>query len=331
MSICIKAISTEVPVGEIVFFRSAFALIPLVIFLWIRGEFPHGLSTKRPLGHLLRSSLGAAAMFASFASIARLPLAEATLLSYLSPTFTSIAGVLLLSERVTVWRVGGVVLGLAGVLILVWPEMGNTSFSGDRLWGYVFGLLMGVLTAFALIMVRSLSRTESPGAIAFYFVIASMLGGIATIPFGWMAPDMYQLIMLVLAGLFGGFAQLFDRLAGLDVDLIILPAAFTQQTGRDHWEVLCRARAIEFQCYFVACGQCGSYRAPNGEERVMFGHSMVVDPWGRVIATSDREIGVINAVLDRAVVDKVRGMIPMAEHRRDLWSMSVVSTSVDRS
>lgn len=126
------------------------------------------------------------------------------------------------------------------------------------------------------------------------------------------------------------FSRLFDQLAGLDVDLIILPAAFTQQTGEDHWEVLCRARAIEFQCYFVACGQCGSYGAPNGEERVMYGHSMVVDPWGRVIATADREIGVINAVLDRTVVDRVREMIPMAEHRRDLRSMSVVSTSMDR-
>lgn len=127
------------------------------------------------------------------------------------------------------------------------------------------------------------------------------------------------------------FSRLFDQLAGLDVDLIILPAAFTQQTGEDHWEVLCRARAIEFQCYFVACGQCGSYRAPNGEERVMFGHSTVVDPWGRVIATADREIGVINAVLDRTVVDRVREMIPMAKHRRDLRSMPVVSTSMDRS
>jgi len=213
MSICIKAISTEVPVGQIVFFRSAFALIPLVIFLWMRAEFPHGLATKRPLGHLLRSSLGAAAMFASFASIARLPLAEATLLSYLSPTFTSIAGVLLLSERVTVWRVGGVVLGLAGVLALVWPEIGQADLNGDRLWGYVFGLLMGILTAFALIMVRSLSRTENPGAIAFYFVIASMIGGTATIPFGWVMPDNYGLIMLILAGLFGGFAHIAMTLA----------------------------------------------------------------------------------------------------------------------
>ncbi len=160
---------------QIVFFRSAFALVPLVIFLWLRGEFPGGLATKRPLGHLLRSSLGAAAMFASFASIARLPLAEATLLSYLSPGFTSIAGVMLLSERVTVWRVGGVLVGLAGVMVLVWPEVGHGDLDEARMWGYAFGILMGVLTAFALIMVRNLSRTESPGAIAFYFVIVSMM------------------------------------------------------------------------------------------------------------------------------------------------------------
>lgn len=208
MSICIKAVAADVPVGEIVFFRSAFALVPLVVFLWIRKEFPQGLATRRPLGHLLRSSLGAAAMFASFASIARLPLAEATLLTYLSPTFTSVAGVLLLFEQVTIWRVGGVVLGLAGVLVLVWPELGHHDMDSGRMWGYVWGLLMGILTAFALIMVRSLSRTENPGAIAFYFVIASMIGGIATVPFGWVIPDWYALSILVMAGLFGGFAHI---------------------------------------------------------------------------------------------------------------------------
>lgn len=213
MSICIKAVSGQVPVGQIVFFRSAFALIPLLIFLWVRAEFPHGLSTKRPFGHILRSSLGAAAMFASFASIARLPLAEATLLSYLSPAFTSVAGVLLLSERVTVWRVGGVVFGLAGVIMLVWPEIDSVDFNGERMLGYVFGLLMGVLTAFALIMVRSLSRTENPGAIAFYFVVASMIGGLATVPFGWVMPDAYGMTILVLSGLFGGFAHITMTLA----------------------------------------------------------------------------------------------------------------------
>ncbi len=213
MSICIKAVSADIPVGQIVFFRSAFALIPLVIFLWIRAEFPRGLATRRPLGHLLRSSLGAAAMFASFASIARLPLAEATLLTYLSPTFTSVAGVLLLSEKATIWRIGGVVLGLAGVLVLVWPELGYQDMDAGRMWGYIWGLLMGILTAFALIMVRNLSRTENPGAIAFYFVIASMIGGIATVPFGWVMPDWYALTILILAGLFGGFAHIAMTLA----------------------------------------------------------------------------------------------------------------------
>ncbi|WP_202048855.1 DMT family transporter [Neorhizobium sp. AL 9.2.2] len=162
MSTCVKAVSAEIPVGQIVFFRSAFALIPLVIFLWVRAEFPHGLATQRPLGHLLRSGLGAAAMFASFASIARLPLAEATLLTYLSPAFTSVAGVLLLSEKVTVWRIGGVVLGLAGVLVLVWPELGHVDMDAGRMWGYIWGLLMGILTAFALIMVRSLAELKVP-------------------------------------------------------------------------------------------------------------------------------------------------------------------------
>ncbi|MFD1744170.1 DMT family transporter [Rhizobium helianthi] len=213
MSICIKMVANQVPVGQIVFFRSAFALIPLVVFLWVRSEFPRGLYTKRPFGHLLRSSLGAAAMFASFASIARLPLAEATLLSYLSPTFTSIAGVLLLSERLTVWRIGGVLFGLAGVIALVGPELTHIELNGERMWGYIFGLMMGILTAFALIMVRNLSRTENPGAIAFYFVIASMVGGLFTIPFGWVVPDLFGLSILVLAGLFGGFAHIAMTLA----------------------------------------------------------------------------------------------------------------------
>lgn len=213
MAICVKVVADEVPVGQIVFFRSAFALIPLVIFLWLRSEFPKGLATRRPLGHLLRSSIGAAAMFCSFASIARLPLAEATLLSYLSPTFTSIAGILLLSERITVWRVGGVLFGFAGVLMLVWPEIGHVELNGRRMWGYVFGLLMGILTAFALIMVRSLNRTENPGAIAFYFVIASMVGGLGTLAFGWATPGWSGLAILGLAGLFGGFAHIAMTLA----------------------------------------------------------------------------------------------------------------------
>ncbi|MEL7130961.1 MAG: DMT family transporter [Pseudomonadota bacterium] len=208
MVICVKAASEAAPLGQIVFFRSFFALIPLVIFLTLRHEFPAGLRTTRPLGHLVRSFFGAAAMFTSFASVALLPLAEAVLLAQLAPVLTAIIAVLVLSERLTRWRVLGLGFGVAGVLVLVWPDIGGGVADARRLLGIGLGLLTALLTAFALIMVRSLTRTESPGAIAFYFVVASMAGGLLTLPWGWALPDAQTLVLLVLAGLFGGFAHI---------------------------------------------------------------------------------------------------------------------------
>ncbi|WP_253913131.1 DMT family transporter [Pseudoruegeria sp. HB172150] len=208
MVVMVKATSEEVPLGEIVFFRSAFALIPLIAFLWIRGEFPSGLRTKRPWGHVLRSGFGAAAMFTSFAAIARLPVAEATLIGYLSPVLTAIAGVILLGERMTIFRIGGVVLGLAGVAVLVWPELGGGVADDGRLAGLVLGVITAILTALALAMTRSLARNESPGAIAFYFALASAAAGLATLPGGWVMPLAQGFWFLVLAGIFGGFAHI---------------------------------------------------------------------------------------------------------------------------
>lgn len=208
MVICVKALSEAAPLGQIVFFRSFFALIPLVIFLAWRHEFPSGLRTSRPLGHIVRSFFGAAAMFTSFASVALLPLAEAVLLAQLAPVLTAIIAVLVLSEQLTRWRVLGLAFGVAGVLVIVWPDIGGGVVDANRLLGIGLGLLTALLTAFALIMVRSLTRTESPGAIAFYFVIASMAGGLVTLPWGWALPDGQTLVLLVLAGLFGGFAHI---------------------------------------------------------------------------------------------------------------------------
>lgn len=213
MLICVKAVSEDVPLGEIVFFRSAFAMIPLVIFLWIRREFPSGLATKRPVAHMLRASFGALAMFASFAAIARLNVAEAILIAQLSPILMALSAVVLLSESLTRWRIGGLALGFAGVVILVWPELGGRVPNSARLAGFAIGLLGAALTAFALIMVRSLNQTESPGAIAFYFALASMIGGLLTLPWGWAQPDGQTLILLIGAGLFGGFAHIAMTLA----------------------------------------------------------------------------------------------------------------------
>lgn len=208
MVVCVKALSDAAPLGQIVFFRSFFALIPLVIFLMVRHEFPAGLRTTRPVGHLIRSFFGAAAMFTSFASVALLPLAEAVLLAQLAPVLTAIIAVVVLSEQLTRWRVMGLAFGVAGVLVLVWPDIGGGVVDARRFLGIGLGLLTALLTAFALIMVRSLTRTESPGAIALYFVVASMAGGILTLPWGWALPDTQTLMLLVLAGFFGGFAHI---------------------------------------------------------------------------------------------------------------------------
>jgi drug/metabolite transporter (DMT)-like permease len=208
MYISVKAVSENVPLGEIVFFRSFFAIIPLILFLWIRNEFPSGLATKRPFGHFLRASFGALALFTSFAALARLSLAEAILIAQLAPMLTAIAAVFFLSERLTFFRMGGLGLGFAGVVVLVWPELGGNDADGTRLIGVAMGLASAVLSAFSLIMVRSLSRSESPGAIALYFVLASMLGALLTIPWGWIMPQGMMLFYLIAAGLFGGFAHI---------------------------------------------------------------------------------------------------------------------------
>ncbi|MCA1443776.1 carbon-nitrogen hydrolase family protein [Ensifer sp. IC4062] len=111
------------------------------------------------------------------------------------------------------------------------------------------------------------------------------------------------------------FPRLFDALSSANVDVVILPAAFTLQTGKDHWEVLCRARAIEHQVYFVACGQWGSYPAADGDRRFTYGNSLVCDPWGQIIARAVDQVGTVSAWIDRGRVEAVRKLIPCTRHK----------------
>ena len=95
-------------------------------------------------------------------------------------------------------------------------------------------------------------------------------------------------------------------------DLIVLPAAFTQTTGRAHWKTLLRARAIENQCYILASAQAGVQ--PNG--RRTFGHSMLIDPWGEVVASlAMEENGVLTGALSRVRIQSVRQMLPALDNR----------------
>ena len=108
------------------------------------------------------------------------------------------------------------------------------------------------------------------------------------------------------------FPELYRSLVLRGAQVLLVPAGFTLHTGRDHWEVLLRARAIENLCYVVAPGQVGTY-PPN---KHCFGRSMIVDPWGLVIAQAQDMPTVILSEVDLAQIEQARAQIPCLEHRR---------------
>lgn len=110
------------------------------------------------------------------------------------------------------------------------------------------------------------------------------------------------------------FPELFTALAKAGADVIMVPAAFTLNTGKDHWEVLLRARAIETQCYIVASAQTGRF-LEAGKPRDTWGHSMIVDPWGHILAQAQDGPGFTTARLDPDYQADVRARIPVANHR----------------
>lgn len=108
------------------------------------------------------------------------------------------------------------------------------------------------------------------------------------------------------------FPELYRLLAVAGAEILVVPAAFTAFTGKDHWEVLLRARAIENQCFVLAAGQWGSH--PPG--RSCYGRSMVIDPWGTVIAQAPDGIGVVLADLDFTQLRRIRSEVPSLANRR---------------
>ena len=112
------------------------------------------------------------------------------------------------------------------------------------------------------------------------------------------------------------FAELYITLAQRGADVIMVPASFTLQTGKDHWDLLLRARAVETQCYVVAPGQYGPYVDGKGGTRLSYGHSLIADPWGHIVAKVSDGIGFASANIDPAQIKRVRQLIPMNAHRR---------------
>ena len=213
MSALIKA--AAVPAGQAVFFRSFFAIPVIVAWLALRGELASGFAVANPWGHALRGALGTTAMGLGFAGLLFLPLPDATALGYAAPLLTVVFAAWILGERVRLFRYSMVGLGLCGVLIVLWPNLGQGPGQGAgqgagqmATMGAALVLAGAVFSALAQITIRRLVQTERTPAIVFYFSLTSTILGALTLPFGWVWPTPAQAVLLVAAGLLGGLGQI---------------------------------------------------------------------------------------------------------------------------
>lgn len=210
MASLIKATSDAVPPGEAVFFRSAFALPVIIVWLMARGELSTGLRSRNPMGHVWRGVIGVSAMALGFTALGLLPLPEVTAIGFASPLITVILAALLLGERVRMFRLSAVGIGLIGVLVILWPRL---SFGEDldrlAMLGAVAMLISAALRSLAQVHIRRLVQTEHPSAVVFYFMLTASTLSLVTAPFGWTLPAPMDIAMLIGAGLFGGVGQIF--------------------------------------------------------------------------------------------------------------------------
>ncbi|WP_137702814.1 DMT family transporter [Marimonas lutisalis] len=212
MSALVKAVSEHVPPGEAVFFRSFFAIPVILGWLWARGDLRTGLKVASPMGHFWRGFVGTTAMALMFTGLGLLPLPEVTAIGYAAPLLTVIFAAMFLNERVGVFRLGAVALGMVGVLIVLSPRL--TAFSGETVQttqalGAMVVLAGAGCAALAQIYVRKLVQTEQTSAIVFFFSLTSSLLALLSLPFGWVLPTGKEAVLLVLIGLIGGFGQIF--------------------------------------------------------------------------------------------------------------------------
>lgn len=212
MSSVIKSIGGAVPAGEVVFFRSAFAIPVIVVWLIWRGQLREGLHTKNPLGHVWRGLCGTTAMGLGFAALALLPLPEVTAIGYAAPLLTVIFAAMFLGEEVRLFRIATVAMGMIGVLIILSPRLSGLSageLGNAEALGAILTLTGAVFSALAQVFVRKLVVGERVTAIVFYFSLTATVISLITLPFGWVIPDAGQAVRLILAGLMGGVGQVF--------------------------------------------------------------------------------------------------------------------------
>lgn len=201
MDASVKWLGASYPTAQIMFFRCAVALVPVLVIIGLRGG-PNVLRTRHRRLHLLRSLLGIAAMGFAFYAFSLMPLADGIAILHSAPLFMTALSVLLLRERVGIRRWSAVIVGFVGMLIVVRPGAGMLDSGGLYMLAAAF--LIGCTT----IVIRYLGRIDDPVCITFYFTLTGVV--VSSIGFllqGWVAPPPTDLALLAAVGLLGGLGQ----------------------------------------------------------------------------------------------------------------------------
>lgn len=211
MQSLIKA-SGDVPPGQIVFFRSFFAVLPIIVMLAWQRELRTALSTSRPLSHIARGVVGVTAMSLGFFALTKLPLPEAITLNYAQPLLLVAFSAIFMGEVVRAFRWTAVVIGLFGVVIISWPNLtllaSPAGLGHDQALGVIAALCGAAVSAVAALLVRRLVHTERTATIVLWFSLTATTASLLTIPFGWIWLTPFQYGCLITAGFAGGIGQI---------------------------------------------------------------------------------------------------------------------------
>jgi drug/metabolite transporter (DMT)-like permease len=202
MDVLVK-VTGEYALGEILFFRSLFGLIP-IFFLIPKNRLKNFYKTQKISLHFYRSLFGTIAMASIFIALRNLELAETVAMTFAGPIFVTLFSIFFLSEKVRLTRWSAVVIGFIGVIFISRPGFETANIF------YIFPIIFCLGFAAVCILIRKLTLYgESVWLIAFYFTLVSGLVGLATFPFGgWLIPTKIDFILLALIGIFGSVANL---------------------------------------------------------------------------------------------------------------------------
>lgn len=219
MMACVKGLDGTIPVGEVIFFRSSGALIPLFIWLWCQGNILDGIRTRNVKGHFLRGLTGTGGLYFSYLALLYISLTDVTAINYAAPLITVIMAAIFLREKVKYHRWVAVIAGFIGILVMMSGQLffGREGALSSVSWlstlGMILALMAAVCIAGASIQIRYLNGIEKPGAIAFWFAITTTLTSLFTLWFGWTIPNGRQLMLLLGCGLLGGITQILLTLS----------------------------------------------------------------------------------------------------------------------